>query len=378
MSSDTLVSVVIPAHNAARTLDATLDSVCAQSHRALEIIVVDDGSTDTTAAIAQDRAARDPRVRVLRTPNRGVAAARNAGIRASAGAFVAPVDADDLWHPDKIAHQLAAMLAGGDAIGFVYTPYRVIDAEDRVLASRADIVEGATFLRLLLLNFVGNGSALLIRRAAFDAVGGYDSRLRNEGVQGCEDYLLQLLIARHWKVACVPQYLTGYRRTAGNMSSDDWRMLRSKLRMFEIVTQRVPDAPPRLVNAAIAAAQLRCGLKLLRRGDLARAMPEFRDAFRRDPVMAARNIWCALSHLVYRLVPRRLKRPEPETGAAFLTLDPAVPPAPPALSQRWPRWWSWSWPQEYLLGAAARDEAAFFAQSSAADTRASPDLRYQS
>lgn len=369
MSSDTLVSVVIPAYNAECTLGATLDSVCAQSHRALEIIVVDDGSTDATAEIAQVRATRDPRVRVLRTPNRGVAAARNAGIRASAGAFVAPVDADDLWHPDKIAHQLAAMLAGGDAIGFVYTPYRLIDAEDRVLTSRADIVEGATFQRLLLLNFVGNGSALLIRRAAFDAVGGYDSHLRDEGVQGCEDYLLQLLIARHWKVACAPYYLTGYRRVAGAMSSDDLRMLRSKLLMFEIVTQRIPETPPRLVDAAIATVKLRCALQLLRRRDHAGARAEFRDAWRRDKVVVLRYVWHALAYRVLRLIRKPLTAPE--AGADFLTLDPAVPPGRPA---RVP-WWSWSWPLEYLRPVAAREEETFFAQPSA--PKHLDEMRYQ-
>ena len=96
-----LVSVIIPAFNAVATLAETIRSVCAQSHLDLEIIIVHDGSTDETAALADAHARHDSRTRVVRTRNGGVAAARNAGVAASRGAFLAPADADDLWTPKK-------------------------------------------------------------------------------------------------------------------------------------------------------------------------------------------------------------------------------------------------------------------------------------
>jgi hypothetical protein len=254
MSAENTVSVVIPAYNAQATLGETLDSVRRQSWRALEIVVVDDGSTDGTGEVARAHAAEDDRVRLLRVVNSGVAAARNAGIAASRGAFVAPVDADDLWHPEKIARQMAVMQRDG-GIGYVYTFFRRIDPQGDVLPSGGEgtLIEGAAYLRSLLYNFVGNGSSLLIRRAALDEAGGYDPDLRRRGVQGCEDYLLQILIARTWRVGCVPEYLTGYRIAPEAMSADRGRMARSKFAMLEIAARRFPETPPDALAMAEAS-----------------------------------------------------------------------------------------------------------------------------
>src|SRR5438034_11633591 len=99
--SPCLVSVVIPAFNASATIDETIRSVRSQSHRDLDIIVVDDGSIDDTVAIAQRHAAYDSRIRIITQCNAGVAAARNAGWRAARADFIALLDADDLLTPSK-------------------------------------------------------------------------------------------------------------------------------------------------------------------------------------------------------------------------------------------------------------------------------------
>src|SRR3954454_6645905 len=131
---DDIVTVIIPAFNAARTLAATLNSVRNQTHGALEILVIDDGSTDATPEITRCVARTDPRLRLIRQPNKGVAAARNAGLAEAQGAYVAFIDADDLWHPRKIELQLdAARQVGGD-LAFVYAWSRRIDETDLVLA----------------------------------------------------------------------------------------------------------------------------------------------------------------------------------------------------------------------------------------------------
>src|SRR5689334_6839377 len=119
--ADSVVGVVIPAYNAAATLDETLCSVRAQTYLTLEIIVVDDGSRDATPEIALRHAAGDRRVRLIRQANAGVAAARNRGIEETRADLVAPIDADDLWAPTKIARQMEVLRRASPETALVYT-----------------------------------------------------------------------------------------------------------------------------------------------------------------------------------------------------------------------------------------------------------------
>ena len=210
-----LVSVIIPAFNAAATIDQTLRSVRGQTHTQLEIIVIDDGSTDATVEIVERHGRDDARVRVERQPaNRGPSAARNRGIELSRGTYIAPLDADDLWRPDKLSLQLAAFEDRGVAL--VYSWYAIIDSDDRIrfLDSRSE-AEGDVVAALCERNFVGNGSAPLMTRAAVAEAGGYDEQLR-----GCEDYKLWFRIAERHRFALVRDFLVGYRDRPDSLSSD--------------------------------------------------------------------------------------------------------------------------------------------------------------
>ncbi len=179
---DDLVTVIIPAHNAARTIGRTLDSVSAQTYRDLEIIVVDDGSTDQTPTIVRTHSRVDPRIRLIRQDNAGVAAARNRGVSEARGSFVAPVDADDLWEPTKIAKQMAMMHERGAKIGLVYTWLAKIDPHDQVLSLKhRPQDEGQVFLAMCLGNIVGTGSSPLMRKHVVEECGGYDPTLRARG-----------------------------------------------------------------------------------------------------------------------------------------------------------------------------------------------------
>lgn len=228
-SQDDLVSVIIPAYNAQTTIDQTLCSVRGQTHPELEIIVVDDGSLDRTAEIVARHAALDTRIRFVSQSNGGVAAARNRAIALARATYVAPIDADDLWAPDKIALQLAAMRGGPGRVGLVYTWFAVIDADSRVvLLDARSQAEGDVVEALCQRNIVGNGSSPLMLRAAVIEAGGYDEGLRDQGAEGCEDYKLYFSIAENYEVKLVRQFLTGYRETPANMSSDLGQMLRSR------------------------------------------------------------------------------------------------------------------------------------------------------
>jgi glycosyltransferase involved in cell wall biosynthesis len=226
-SQGPLVSVVVPCFNSARTLLRTLQSAHNQTYQNLEIIIVDDGSTDATYEIARKFSATDPRAKVLRQSNSGVAAARNLGISNARGEFIAPLDSDDLWSPYKIEMQLCK-IQEDDAIGLVYAWFENINDEDKIIPgggrSRA---EGHVLRDLSALDFIGNGSNPLMRASNLHSIGGYDASLRVQGAEGCEDWKLALQLAETHKFAVVAKILMGYRHSAGNMSDRAATMIKS-------------------------------------------------------------------------------------------------------------------------------------------------------
>jgi glycosyltransferase involved in cell wall biosynthesis len=238
------VSVIVPAFNAAAFIADALDTALMQTYRNLEVIVVDDGSTDKTAEIVAAIASRDSRVRLLRQKNCGVAAARNLAISESRGRLVAPLDADDLWHPDKIEMQVNAMEAGGPRVGLVYAWSSLIDENGGMILRRGQVAfhEGDVFPFLVSYNFIGNGSTPLLRRDHVLEVGGYDTTLRARGGE-CEDLMLYLRMAERYEVALVPAFLVGYRITSFNLSSNLPRMMRGHELVLEAVRSCRPDLP---------------------------------------------------------------------------------------------------------------------------------------
>lgn len=242
-SCEDAVGVVIPMSNAQQTISATLRSVCEQTHRNLDIVVVDDGSTDGSAAIVAAWCERDKRVRLIRQANAGVAAARNAGAAASRAQFLAFIDADDLWAPTKIEFQLDALKSGGAAVGLVYCWYASIGQDDRVITfGPQPLDEGFVLKRLCSSNLIGNGSTLLVRRSIFEAIGGYDPSLRARGLDAAEDYLICLRIAERTEFRVVPRYLVGYRsNVSGSMSSYSLRMFQATEMALLEYRERFPD-----------------------------------------------------------------------------------------------------------------------------------------
>ncbi len=237
-----LVSVIIPAYNAGSFIPQTLDSVLSQTYKNIEVIVVDDGSQDQTPQLVQSIAERDDRVLLFRQTNKGVAAARNSAIERSRGEYIAPIDADDIWHPQKIEKQVQCVLQGVPSVGLVYSWWINVDEEGSIIYSAPKWrVEGEVYEELISLNFVGNASVPLIRRACIEHVGGYNSRLRERGGQGCEDWDLSLRIAEHYQLRVVPAYLVAYRSTKSNMARNYTTMTRSHELMIEDIKQRRPD-----------------------------------------------------------------------------------------------------------------------------------------
>lgn len=242
-----LISVIVPLYNAAHTIEPTLRSALAQTYRPIEIIVVDDGSTDASPDIVARLAAENALIRFDRQPNAGVAAARNRAIALAQGQYIAPLDADDLWRPTKLARQMAAMLARGPATALCYTRFLAIDAEDRILyEGPANSFAGAVLHHLAREDFVGSGSNALMRADLVRAVRGYDSSLRQRGAEGAEDWLIAMALAERGEFAYVDEPLVGYRRSRGNMSSRAQQMLASARLVAARYATRYPDLAERL------------------------------------------------------------------------------------------------------------------------------------
>lgn len=283
-----LVSAVVPAFNAERTIAETLDSVIAQTYPELEIIVVDDGSTDSTARAVERVDPGRRKLRLLKQKNAGVAAARNAGIDAASGDFIAPIDADDIWHPEKIERQMAAMTDKPDS-GFVYTWFRPIDSASRVIGPCAHpLVEGRAFHRHLAWNFVSNGSSVLVPARLAKSLR-YDASLHEAGVGGCEDYLFQLEIARRRPVSCVRGFLTGYRRHGGTLSGNPLRMARSHVAVLSRFDKDASAEERQIIQDRIARFQMDIARYHLRRLRLKDGLAALSLAFMRSPRAALRR-----------------------------------------------------------------------------------------
>ncbi len=202
------VSVVIPTHNRAQTLPRAMDSVWAQTHRPIELIVVDDGSTDATREVVSGWAAQHEEsehfsARHVYQANRGANAARNRGIREARGTYVAFLDSDDRWVPAKLAKQLA-VLRHDERIGDVYCGVTHIDlvtgqsiGENVVGEASGDLLRA-----LLIRDVTGPTSCHLLRREVFDAVGVFD-----EALPARQDWDMWIQVASGYRIGCVPEPL---------------------------------------------------------------------------------------------------------------------------------------------------------------------------
>jgi glycosyltransferase involved in cell wall biosynthesis len=234
-----LVSIVVTTYNDARYLGEALASALAQTARAVEVIVVDDGSTDDTPVVL----AAFPGVRVIAQPNQGLAAARNTGWRAARGAYVVFLDADDRLLPDAVALNLARF-AGRPDCGFVYGGYEIIDADGHPLQAPVLIGPGDDpYAALLEGNCVGMHGTVMYRRDCLETAGGFDRAYR-----ACEDYDLYLRLARDHPVASGPDPVAQYRWHSENMSLDVPMMLSAALAVLR--AQRATAASSRRWRAA--------------------------------------------------------------------------------------------------------------------------------
>lgn len=220
-----LVTVVIPNYNYAAYLREAVDSVLAQTFENVEVVVVDDGSTDASREVIESYGGR---VTAIFQENCGVAAARNNGVAAASGDFVTFLDADDRWLPDKLKKQVAAFV--DDEVGLVHVGLRGIDGEGNDVGSRSDGMSGSVADELLLFDrpvILGGGSGLMVRRSVFDEVGGFDTAMSTSA-----DWDFFYRVALLYKVGFEPAVLLDYRVHSSNMHGNIGVMERDMLRGF--------------------------------------------------------------------------------------------------------------------------------------------------
>ena len=228
------VSVVIPAYNAAWCVGKAIASVLAQDYSDRELIVVDDGSTDGTAAVL---ASYGSAIRVITQSNGGMSSARNAGIRAASGEFIAFLDSDDWWLPGKLGLQIELMRSRPE-LGFCSCAARVEDTDGRLLNLWQCTQWQGSFLAHLFqngANVPGSCSAVLARRSLVDSVGAFDETLR-----GVEDPDLWIRLAAISEYACLPQPLAVVVRRPGSVSRNLQAMRDSAIRVMKKNRELLP------------------------------------------------------------------------------------------------------------------------------------------
>jgi glycosyltransferase involved in cell wall biosynthesis len=263
------VTALVPVYNGAAWLAQALDSALAQSFERLEVVVVDDGSTDSSGEIAQRyAAASDGRIRMLRQDNAGLPAARNAAIAAARGEMFALLDADDVWQPHHIA-QAVEVLDARPLVGLVHGDVHCIDAAGGYIGdyTRCWHLHADAYRALALRYEHVCCPSAVFRRRCVEEVGGFDRQFTG---LGCEDRDLWLRIAERWQVHYIDDHVAHYRVHPGSMSQNRERMALARQRLLAKLSQSPRGAP--LVRHAEAMVESDLGMEYLAEGAYGRAL----------------------------------------------------------------------------------------------------------
>jgi glycosyltransferase involved in cell wall biosynthesis len=266
------ISVVIPTRNRAGFVGMAVASALSQTLGDIEVLVVDDASEDETSDVVAGF--RDARLRYVRQKVRqGAPAARNVGIRSSSGEFVAFLDDDDEWFPDKLESQLAVFRRGAPDLGVVYASYVVVDRETGSVVGRK-VAQKRGYLGDLLLegNHVGSTSSVLVRRAAFDRVGLWDERLPS-----FQDYDLWIRLSRVLTFDFVERDLLKYFVHARKI----WTNLDALDRGIDLMFEK--HGSSRHLRRHLSRRSLGVGVLYCSRGEMSAGRAALLRAFRLDP-----------------------------------------------------------------------------------------------
>jgi Glycosyl transferase family 2 len=243
-----LISIIIPVYNVERYVAQTLESVLAQTYAHFEVLIIDDESSDRSIEICRQYS--DPRIRIIQQKNRGLAGARNTGIRNAKGDYIALLDSDDLWLPQKLEKHVAH-LERSPEVGISFSRSAFIDEAGSPLGTyQMPKLDQITAPYLLCRNPIGNGSAPVIRRQVLEAIA-YTSNLYgaaelfyfDDQFRQSEDIecWIRVVLQTDWKIAGIPDALTLYRVNTASLSANVIKQLDSWEQVIEKTRSYSPD-----------------------------------------------------------------------------------------------------------------------------------------
>ena len=319
------VSVVIPLYNTEQYIGRTIHSVLNQTYLDFEVIVVDDGSTDRGIEICQSFS--DSRIRIIQQANRGLAGARNTGIRHAQGDYIALLDSDDLWSPHKLDRHVAHLDRESDVgISFGYSEF--IDELDKRLGlyQKSKRLTEITPDYILCRNPVGNGSSAVIRRSVLQDIEFqaeiqgktelcyFDEHLRERSADATDvEFWLRTCITTKWIIAGIPEVLTYYRINGGGLSANAIQQLHALDRVIEKTRTYAPDIIARCESLARAYHFRYTARRLVTLGESKPAMKMLHSSLRSDWRIVRdeprKTLLTALAVYVMHYLPATLYRP---------------------------------------------------------------------
>ena len=306
-SRSPLVSVITPVFNGATWLGECLDSALAQTFSSLEVIVVNDGSTDDSLAIARARARSDARIRVIDQDNAGLPTARNRALQMARGTYMALLDADDAWLPNHLQLAMQAFERDPD-LGLVHANIERVDADGARIRIRAkgwhDDMDA--FETLALRHEHVSCPTAVFSRSAIDMVGGFDPRFTG---LGCEDRDLWLRIAARFRIRYIDEVTARYRVHSTSMSADGERMARARQILVAKLAESARGAE--LVSQMEAMIESDLGLGLSQKGCHLQAIARQWSALRQCPSdrVIQRRLIGSLLAPCRSLVPQKFPNP---------------------------------------------------------------------
>jgi glycosyltransferase involved in cell wall biosynthesis len=269
------VSVIIPTYNRSNFITETIDSVLAQTYLDFEIIIVDDGSTDNTLEVLS---LYGEKIKIIQQDNQGQGPARNAGIKSSKGEWIAFLDSDDLWKPNKLQMQYELIKNKHDLV-WVYSDADAFDViTGEILYSFGDkqkLWEGDILEKILIQNFIPSPTPL-IKKSIFEHVGYFHN------YEVSQDWDMWMRISEHYPIGLIPMSLALYRKHPGNITSNIiWeKKYTSGINIINDCVSRNQDRLEKIRDIALANLHYQLGFLLIRGGDLSNARQLFNQAIK--------------------------------------------------------------------------------------------------